>query len=37
LPKEKIEGIHRLGLADSLRPEFLEKTAEYFNGEDVDE
>jgi hypothetical protein len=27
---EKLEGIHKLGLAASLKPDFLHKTAEYF-------
>jgi hypothetical protein len=27
---EKVEGIRRLGIAQSLRPDFLEKTAEFF-------
>lgn len=27
---EKVEGIHRLGLAPSLKPDFLQKTAEFF-------
>jgi hypothetical protein len=27
---EKVDGIRRLGLADSLKPDFLEKTAEFF-------
>lgn len=31
---EQVEGIRRLGLAASLRPEFLKKTAEYFVEED---
>ena len=34
---EKVEGIRRLGLAASLKPDFLEQTAEYFTAEDVDE
>jgi hypothetical protein len=29
---EKVEGIRRLGLASSLRPDFLEAAAEYFRG-----
>jgi hypothetical protein len=29
---EKTEGIRKLGLAASLKPEFLEKTAEFFGG-----
>jgi len=33
---EKLEGIRKLGLATSLKPDFLEKTAEYF-AEDVDD
>jgi hypothetical protein len=32
---EKVEGIRRLGLASSLRPDFLEHTAEFF-GEQED-
>lgn len=28
---EKVEGIHRLGIAASLSPQFLETTAEYFD------
>ena len=27
---EKMEGIHKLGIAKSLKPDFLEKTAEFF-------
>jgi len=27
---DKVEGIRRLGLAGSLKPEFLKTTAEYF-------
>ncbi len=27
---EKVDGIRRLGLASSLRPDFLKQTAEYF-------
>jgi hypothetical protein len=30
---EKIEGIRKLGLASSLKPDFLEQTAEYFREE----
>lgn len=30
---EKVEGIRRLGLASSLRPDFLQKTAEFFTTE----
>lgn len=30
---EKVEGIRRLGLASSLKPDFLQKTAEYFTAE----
>jgi hypothetical protein len=30
---EKVEGIRRLGLASSLRPDFLQKTAEFFTAE----
>lgn len=33
---EKTEGIRKLGLASSIKPDFLEKTAEYF-GEDHEE
>jgi hypothetical protein len=33
---EKVEGIRRLGLAPSLRPEFLERAAEFFNGDSTD-
>lgn len=29
---QKVEGIRKLGLASSLKPDFLETTAEYFNG-----
>lgn len=29
--KEKIEGIHKLGIASSLKPNFLEDMAEYFS------
>lgn len=31
---EQVEGIRRLGLATSLRPEFLKKTAEYFDADE---
>ena len=31
---EKLNGIHRLGLASSLKPDFLQKTAEYFTAEE---
>jgi len=31
---EKIEGIQKLGLGNSIKPDFLEKTAEYFNEDD---
>ncbi len=31
---EQVDGIRRLGLATSLRPEFLKKTAEYFGDND---
>lgn len=31
---EKLEGIRRLGLATSLKPDFLQKTAEYFAEDD---
>ncbi len=34
---EKVEGIRRLGLAGSLKPEFLKATAEYFDDSDADE
>lgn len=34
---EKVEGIRRLGLAKSLRPDFLESTAEYFQAEASDD
>jgi hypothetical protein len=34
---EKVEGIRRLGLAGSLKPEFLRTTAEYFGDLDADE
>ena len=30
---EKVEGIRRLGLASSLRPDFLQRTAEFFTAE----
>ena len=30
---EKVEGIRKLGLASSLRPDFLRQTAEFFNNE----
>jgi hypothetical protein len=30
---EKTEGIRKLGLASSLKPDFLEKTAEFFGKE----
>jgi hypothetical protein len=33
---EKVEGIRKLGLAASLRPEFLKQTAEYFSDLDAD-
>jgi len=34
---EKVEGIHKLGIAKFLKPDFLEKTAEFFgeNGKEV--
>jgi hypothetical protein len=34
---EKIEGIHKLGIAKSLKPDFLENTAEFFgeNGKEI--
>jgi hypothetical protein len=28
---EKLAGIRKLGLATSLKPDFLQKTAEYFS------
>ena len=31
---EKLRGIRELGLASSLKPDFLKKTAEYFGAED---
>lgn len=35
---EKVDGIHKLGLGHSLRPDFLQRTAEYFDsGDDVAE
>jgi hypothetical protein len=34
---EKVDGIQRLGLAKSLRADFLEGTAEYFHAESPDE
>jgi len=34
---DKVEGIRRLGLAGSLKPEFLKTTAEYFGELDADE
>ncbi len=30
---EKVDGIRKLGLASSLRPDFLERTAEFFSGD----
>jgi hypothetical protein len=33
---EKVEGIRRLGLAASLRPDFLKTTAEFFDDADDD-
>lgn len=30
---ETVEGIRKLGLASSLKPDFLQKTAEFFNGD----
>jgi hypothetical protein len=33
---EQVEGIRRLGLGTSLRPEFLKRTAEYFDDRDPD-
>lgn len=34
---EKVEGIRRLGLAASLKPEFLRGTAEYFSAQETEE
>ena len=34
---EKVEGIRRLGLAGSLKPDFLKTTAEYFGDPDANE
>jgi len=31
---QKLKGIHQLGLASSLKPDFLRRTAEYFIAED---
>lgn len=31
---EKLDGIQKLGLASSLKPDFLQKTAEYFAGDE---
>jgi hypothetical protein len=31
---EKLKGIHQLGLASSLKPDFLQKTAEYFSDDE---
>ncbi len=33
---EKLDGIHKLGLASSLKPDFLLKTAEFFAAENGD-
>lgn len=33
---EKVEGIHKLGIASSLKPDFLEQTAEFFGSEDTE-
>lgn len=33
---EKLEGIHKLSLASSLKPDFLLKTAEFFAAESSD-
>ena len=33
---EKVEGIRRLGLASSLRPDFLEGAAEFFGEQDIE-
>ena len=34
---EKVDGIRRLGLTGSLKPEFLKAAAEYFGDSDADE
>jgi hypothetical protein len=34
---EKVEAIFKLGLAQSLKPDFLERTAEYFEEDSDDE
>ncbi len=34
---EKVEGIRKLGLATSLKPDFLERTAEFFKHEEVED
>jgi hypothetical protein len=31
---EKLKGIHQLGLASSLKPDFLQKTAQYFSDDE---
>ena len=31
----KVDGIRKLGLASSLKPDFLQKTAEFFTAENV--
>jgi hypothetical protein len=31
---EKLEGIRKLGLATSLKPDFLQKTAHYFTNDE---
>jgi hypothetical protein len=33
---EQVEGIRRLGLAMSLKPDFLKKSAEYFDDRDTE-
>ena len=33
---EKLDGIRKLGLATSLKPDFLQNTAEYFSEDDED-
>jgi hypothetical protein len=34
---DKVEGIYRLGLATSLKPDFLEQTAEFFTADSAEE
>ena len=34
---EKLSGIRKLGLSDSLKPSFLKTTAEFFADEDTSE